>query len=92
MIDHLTKGLTHTSCAVRRLGPATAVLALCALALTGCNPGAPAVAPEQAVRPALIQEVGASDMAAKLRFPGRLRASKRAELSFNVPVLSLNSP
>lgn len=84
MIDHLTKGLTHTARAARTLSPAAATLAL-SLAMTGCNPVAPTAAPEQAARPALISEVGASDMAAKLRFPGRLRASKRAELSFNVP-------
>jgi hypothetical protein len=36
-------------------------------------------------RPASIQQVGATDAGAKQRFPGRLRATKRAELSFNVP-------
>jgi membrane fusion protein, multidrug efflux system len=60
-------------------------LALVALALAGCGEKAPAVAPAEVVRPALIETVGAMDTTAKLRFPGRLRAAKRAELSFNVP-------
>jgi membrane fusion protein, multidrug efflux system len=33
----------------------------------------------------LIHTVGVGDQAEKLRFPGRLRATQRAELSFNVP-------
>jgi membrane fusion protein, multidrug efflux system len=37
------------------------------------------------VRPALLYTVGVGEESAKLRFPGRLRAAKRAELSFNVP-------
>jgi RND family efflux transporter MFP subunit len=60
-------------------------LALCSLALVGCSDPAPPSAPAEVVRPALIETVGATDATAKLRFPGRLRATKRAELSFNVP-------
>lgn len=37
------------------------------------------------IRPALIHTVGVGEKEEKLRFPGRLRATKRAELSFNVP-------
>jgi multidrug efflux pump subunit AcrA (membrane-fusion protein) len=37
------------------------------------------------VRPALLHVVGVGEDRPKLRFPGRLRASMRAELSFNVP-------
>lgn len=37
------------------------------------------------VRPALIQEVGSAGAGEKLRFPGRVRAERRAELSFSVP-------
>lgn len=85
MIDHLHMGLTHKSRAARRLRPAAIALALFSLAITGCSPTAPASAPEVVVRPALINEVGAANTVAKLRFPGRLRATKRAELSFNVP-------
>jgi len=66
-------------------GRRVTVMALIAAALAGCGKTAPeAVAPDVA-RPAVIQEVGAADAGAKLRFPGRLRAAKRAELSFNVP-------
>lgn len=60
-------------------------MALFALAQAGCNKKAPESAPTEAARPALIEEVGAADATAKPRFPGRLRAAKRAELSFNVP-------
>lgn len=60
-------------------------LALAVLALAGCQPRPPAAAPAEVVRPALLHVVGAGDDSAKLRFPGRLRAAKRAELSFNVP-------
>ena len=70
--------------AIRRRAGLTA-MALFLLALAGCDKKAPASATPEAARPALIQEVGAADAAAKPRFPGRLRAAKRAELSFNVP-------
>jgi membrane fusion protein, multidrug efflux system len=53
--------------------------------LAGCGKDAPPPAAPEVARPAIIQTVGATDGAAKLRFPGRLRATKRAELSFNVP-------
>ncbi|AOF82051.1 efflux transporter, RND family, MFP subunit [Methyloversatilis sp. RAC08] len=55
------------------------------LLLTGC--GKPETSPVAAdiVRPALIREVGTADNGAKLRFPGRVRAERRAELSFSVP-------
>ena len=70
--------------AIRRRAGLTA-MALFLLVLAGCDKKAPASATPEAARPALIQEVGAADAAAKPRFPGRLRAAKRAELSFNVP-------
>ena len=53
--------------------------------LAGCSRPPPAPPPPEPVRPAVIQVVGAADPGAKLRFPGRLRAAKRVELSFNVP-------
>jgi RND family efflux transporter MFP subunit len=56
-----------------------------ALLLAGCQGKAPAPAGPEPVRPAIIQTVGQADAGEKLRFPGRLRAAKRAELSFNVP-------
>lgn len=59
--------------------------ALGLLALTACQPKAPPAAPPEVVRPALLHAVGVGEDATKLRFPGRLRAAKRAELSFNVP-------
>ena len=76
--------LRAESAAMRRRAGVTA-MALFALALAGCSEKAPATAPAEVVRPALIETVGAMDATAKLRFPGRLRATKRAELSFNVP-------
>jgi RND family efflux transporter MFP subunit len=62
-----------------------AAMALFAAALAGCSETAPEAPVPEVVRPAAIQEVGVADAAAKLRFPGRLRAAQRAELSFNVP-------
>ncbi len=69
----------------RRGAPVLALALALAWALTACEREAPAPAPTDLARPAVIQPVGATDAAAKLRFPGRLRASQRAELSFNVP-------
>lgn len=63
--------------------PVGAVLALALL--EGCDGPAPEPTAPEAVRPAVIQVVGAASEGDKLRFPGRLRAAKRAELSFNVP-------
>ena len=37
------------------------------------------------IRPARIETVAAGEPASKLRFPGRVRSEKRAELSFDVP-------
>lgn len=54
--------------------------------LSACSKPEPAPAsPAEIIRPALIQQVGAAEPVAQLRLPGRLRAVKRAELSFNVP-------
>lgn len=54
------------------------------LLLAGCQGKAPAPAAPEPVRPVAIQTVGQANSGMKLRFPGRLRAAKRAELSFNV--------
>jgi membrane fusion protein, multidrug efflux system len=62
-----------------------ALMVLFAAVLAGCSETAPETAPADLARPAVIQQVGVADAGAKLRFPGRLRAAKRAELSFNVP-------
>jgi len=57
---------------------------LAAALLTACGE---TVAPPQVepVRPALILQLGGSATTTAERFPGRVRAEKRAELSFNVP-------
>jgi multidrug efflux system membrane fusion protein len=55
------------------------------LLLTGCSRQETSPAAPDIVRPALIREVGTADSVAKLRFPGRVRAERRAELSFSVP-------
>jgi RND family efflux transporter MFP subunit len=60
-------------------------IAVLALVLAGCDNPDLESAPAETARPALIQQVGVTDAAAKLRFPGVLRATKRAELSFSVP-------
>lgn len=71
---------------VARAAARTALLAVATLSfLAGCADSSPPPAPPEPVRPALIHTVGNGDGAAKLRFPGRLRAVRRAELSFDVP-------
>lgn len=63
-----------------------ALFALVAIvSLAGCGKSAPPAAADDRVRPAMIQEVGGAAAIEKLRFPGRIRAARRAELSFNVP-------
>lgn len=66
------------------LFPLLVCSALC-LALVACTePPAPAVAVEP-TRPALILTVGEAQLGEAVRLPGRVRAAKRAELSFDVP-------
>jgi len=56
------------------------------LSLAGCSEApAPTSAPETTTRPALIMTVGEAPADEALRLPGRVRAAKRAELSFDVP-------
>lgn len=52
--------------------------------LAGCGER-PAAPPQEVARPAQIVTVGATDLGSGLRFPGRVRAVKRAELAFDVP-------
>jgi multidrug efflux pump subunit AcrA (membrane-fusion protein) len=52
--------------------------------LGGCEKTPPATQDEM-VRPAPILQLGAAQVDAGLRFPGRVRAVKRADLAFNVP-------
>jgi RND family efflux transporter MFP subunit len=59
-------------------------LFLSGLLMTACSQTPPPSVTEP-VRPALIVQVGESGTATAERFPGRVRAEKRAELSFNVP-------
>jgi RND family efflux transporter MFP subunit len=64
------------------------------LAAVGCAAGAvllaggcgepPAPPPVDVVRPVMMQTVGESAVDSGLRFPGRVRAVRRAELAFNV--------
>lgn len=58
---------------------------LSTLVLTACDPQEPTDNAVSLVRPAMIFEVESQGAGAKLRFPGRVRAVQRAELSFNVP-------
>jgi membrane fusion protein, multidrug efflux system len=60
--------------------------AACAAVLAGgCSSEAPPVAATDEARPAEILEVGAAGPESGLRFPGRVRAAQRAELTFSVP-------
>lgn len=68
----------------RRLGAILALVAASVL-LAGCEaPDQPAPQGE-VVRPVPLHTVSAEAVADKLRFPGRIRAARRAELAFNVP-------
>jgi RND family efflux transporter MFP subunit len=58
---------------------------LAALGLGACGEADKAATEPEVVRPALIQTVDPTYATAKLRFPGRVRAVRRAELSFDVP-------
>jgi multidrug efflux system membrane fusion protein len=65
--------------------PTALTAGLLCLALAACSePPVPAAVAE-APRPALIVTVGEAPMGEALRLPGRVRAAKRAELSFDVP-------
>ena len=67
-----------------KISPLVAATVLCLSLPAGSAPPAPAAVVETA-RPALILSVGAVAAGAVLRLPGRVRAAKRAELSFDVP-------
>ncbi|HAF54813.1 MAG TPA: efflux RND transporter periplasmic adaptor subunit [Thauera sp.] len=58
--------------------------ALC-LALAGCSEAPAPVPAREPIRPAVIVSVGEAPVGEALRLPGRVRAAKRAELSFDVP-------
>lgn len=60
------------------------VLGISLVALAGCQDAAPPPAASDIVRPAEILTVAAADSDSSLRFPGRVRAVQRAELTFNV--------
>ncbi len=61
----------------------TASLCVAAIGLAGCEKAPPAP-PQEVARPAQILTLGAADLGSGLRFPGRVRAVKRAELAFDV--------
>jgi len=61
---------------------ALALIASVLVAACGEQAAGPSV---ELVRPALIVQLGSAATAGAERFPGRVRAEKRAELSFNVP-------
>lgn len=61
-------------------------LLICAAAvLSACGREDTAVTAANVARPAQILEITPENTTATLRFPGRIRATERAELSFNVP-------
>lgn len=61
-----------------------AVVVAGALLITGCDKPIEPSSSVEVIRPAQILEITPEDATAKLRFPGRIRASERAELSFNL--------
>lgn len=60
------------------------VIALVLVVLSGCKEESEIVQQEEVPRPVPIEVVGISDKTSSLRFPGRVRAAKRADLTFNV--------
>lgn len=62
-----------------------AIVTALAVSISGCEKETIPVVSTDIVRPAQILEITPEDAATKLRFPGRVRAIERAELSFNVP-------
>ncbi len=61
------------------------VSAMLLVALSGCGEGETVVEQEEVSRPVPMIVVGTSDKTSSLRFPGRVRAVQRADLTFNVP-------
>ncbi len=53
--------------------------------LSGCGEGETVVEQEEASRPVPMMVVSTSDKTSSSRFPGRVRAAQRADLTFNVP-------
>lgn len=62
-----------------------AAVALLSLLLAACGDSPPPAAAPDPVRPAPILTIGTQASADALRLPGRVRAARRAELSFDVP-------
>lgn len=60
------------------------VSTLILIALSGCNETAAINKPDEISRPVPIELVNVADKSSNLRFPGRVRAAKRADLTFNV--------
>ena len=67
-----------------KLANVLAASALC-LSLAACSEPPASAAVVETTRPALILTVGEAAASEALRLPGRVRAAKRAELSFDVP-------
>src|SRR6056297_168418 len=67
----------------KRRSAAVALGTLVAALVAGCGE-APSPEPVEVVRPVLMQTIGESAIDSGLRFPGRVRAVRRAELAFNV--------
>jgi membrane fusion protein, multidrug efflux system len=81
--------LTRSSCRAQTIPPPCSAAGLATLllvtALIGCGEPETSGPSAETVHPALIHTVDAASDTAKLRFPGRVRAARRAELSFDVP-------
>lgn len=67
---------------MKRLG--WLVSAMILALLSGCGEGEAVIEAAEVARPVPIMMVGSSDQTSSLRFPGRVRAAQRADLTFNV--------
>jgi len=65
--------------------PAALFAGLLGLTLAACSESPAPAAVAETTRPALIVTVGETAASEALRLPGRVRAARRAELSFDVP-------
>ncbi len=61
------------------------VSAIALVVLSGCGEGETAVESAEVSRPVPMMVVPLSDRTSSVRFPGRVRAAQRADLTFNVP-------
>jgi RND family efflux transporter MFP subunit len=72
----------HLRLPSRRATAGSALAAVLIATLPGCTDAPETAPPAEVARPAKIVEIGAGAADTALRFPGRVRATRRAELAF----------